>query len=348
MVVYLERGRGLLTIAFITVSVPLVSAIFRGVIAFRMLRIPFGLRYVNRETFRQIASYSGLTFMIMIAGRLKFKTDEIVIGTFLSVSAITYFNIGARIVDYADEVIGCIAQIFAPIASQSDATGNLYRMRKILIAGNRVCAFTIFPICAILIILGKSVVEVWVGARYVAASYPVLVILIIPFTLMLSQSASGRILFGMSQHGTWAKVTLIEGISNVILSVLLVRPYGIVGDALGTAIPLTCSMVFFMPRHLCAKLGFRVGTFVRQTYLLPSIVCAPMVVVLLLMHHWFVPHTYRQLALHLLAAGLTYGLCLLWASLTNRTLATEEFPSVPIQEAREVLATATETFQQDL
>jgi len=32
----------------------------------------------------------------MLAGRLKFRTDEIVIGTFLSAAAITYFNIGAR------------------------------------------------------------------------------------------------------------------------------------------------------------------------------------------------------------------------------------------------------------
>jgi hypothetical protein len=31
------------------------------------------------------------------------------------------------------------------------------------------------------------------------------------------------------------------------LSVILVRPYGILGDAIGTAIPLTCSMIFSCP-----------------------------------------------------------------------------------------------------
>jgi O-antigen/teichoic acid export membrane protein len=348
IVLFLDRGYGLLTVAFITVSLPLFSSIVRGAIALRILPVPFGFRYIDRATFRQVAKYSSVTFTIMIAGRLKFKTDEIVIGTMLSAAAITYFNIGARIVDYAGEVVTSLAQIFVPMASQSEATGDMHRLRKIFIVGNRVCAFAILPICAILIILGKSVIEVWVGSRYVAASYPVLVVMIIPWTLMLSQGASGRILFGMGQHGTWAKVTLIEGVVNLILSVLLVRPFGIVGDALGTAIPLTCSMVLFMPQHLCSKLGFRVTSFLRQAYFLPLIICIPMVAVLLLMHRWFVPHTYAQLGMQLLVALLIYGLCLLWASSTNRALQVEHLPSVPEQDVSEALSTVTETLRQDL
>jgi len=348
IVTFLNLGYGLLTLALITVGLPFLSSIVRGVIAFRILPVSFGLHFVDRAMFRQIARYSGVTFMIMIAGRLKFKTDEVVIGTFLSAAAITYFNIGASIVDYAAEVVTSLAQIFVPMASQSEATGNLHRLRKIFIAGNQVCAFTILPITAILIILGKSVIEVWVGRRYVAASYPVLLIMIIPWTLMLAQGASGRILFGMGKHGTWAKITLLEGIANLILSVLLVRPYGIIGDALGTAIPLTLSMIFFMPQHLCARLGFRITSFLRQSYFWPVVICAPMVAVLLLMRRWFVPHTYPQLALHLLVAGLTYGVCLLWVSLTNRALHVEHQPLVPGTDISEALVTATEAFQPDL
>ncbi len=347
IVTALEHGRGLLTIAFVTVSLPLLSSMVRGWIALRIQPVPFGLQYVDRAMLRQIANYSGTTFLVVIASRLKFKTDEIVIGAFLSAAAITYFNIGARIADYADAVVIGFAQIFVPMASHSDATGNVQRLRKIFIAGNRFCAFTIFPISAILIILGKSVIEVWVGSRYIATSYPVLVIMIIPYTLMLAQAASGKILFGMGKHGVWAKVTLIEGVVNLVLSVLLVRPFGIVGDALGTAIPLTCSMIFFMPQHLCAKLGFRVTSFLGQAYLLPLIVCSPMVAVLLLMRRWFVPHNYVQLALQLLAAALTYGLGLLWAILTKRALHIEHLPSESEQFASETLVAVTE-FRRDL
>jgi O-antigen/teichoic acid export membrane protein len=324
IVVALQHGYGLLAISVITVVLPFLASILRGFLALQLCPVPLGLKYINRATFRQIANYSGITFMIMVAGRLKFKTDEIVIGMMMSAAAITYFNIGARIVDYAGQVVTALSQIFAPMSSQSDAWGDMVRMRKIFLVGNRVCGFTIFPVCVILLILGKSVIEVWVGKKYVATSYPVLVIMILCCTLWWAQGASGRILFGMSKHGTWAVVTMVEGISNLILSIILVRPYGIVGDALGTAIPLTCSMLFFMPQHLCKKLDVRLRTFVRESYSLPFVLCLPLAAVLLLMRHWFIPHHYRQLGLQLFIGLLVYGAGLAWLAMTNRALRVEE------------------------
>jgi len=128
------------------------------------------------------------------------------------------------------------------------------------------------------------------------------------------------VLFGISKHGKLAVVTLIEGAANLILSILLVRPYGIIGDALGTAIPLLGTYILFMPFHLCSRLGIRVSTFLRQAYVLPLMLSAPMVAALLLMQHWFGAHTYRQLAVQLLAGGLVYGACCAWAYVTGKAL----------------------------
>jgi O-antigen/teichoic acid export membrane protein len=348
IVTVLSHGYGLLTVALITVTLPLLGSIMNGVMALRLCPVPFGIRYVDRATFRQIANYSGVTFMIMVAGRLKFKTDEIVIGTFMSAAAITYFNIGARIVDYAGQVVTSLSQIFGPRASHSDARGDMTRLRKIFLVGNRVCGFTIFPVCVILLILGKSVIEVWMGKKYVATSYPVLVIMILCSTLWWAQGASGRILFGMSKHGTWAVVTLIEGVSNLILSIILVRPYGIVGDALGTAIPLTCSVLFFMPRHLCKKLDVPLWTYVRESYTLPFLLCLPLTAALLLMQRWFVPHNYKGLGLQLLIAGAVYGSGLLWAIRTNNALRVEESALQGRSPGSIVVSPPAEVYPQDV
>lgn len=320
IVYYLHRGYGLLTVALITVSLPLLASFVRAAVALHSLPISFSWKYVDRKAFRHMANYSGVTFMIIVAGQLRFKTDAVVIGTFISSAAITYFYAGSRLVDYAGEVVSSLAQIFVPMSSQSDAAGNMDRLRKIFVAGNRACAFTALPITAVFIVLGKSVIEVWVGKKYVAQGYPVLLILTIPYTLMLVQSASGRILFGMGKHGKLAVVTLIEGAANLILSILLVRPFGIIGDAIGTAIPLAGTFLLFMPFHLCSRLGIRMTTYLRQAYMLPLLLCAPMAAVLVLMQHWFVAHTYRQLAVQLLAGGLAYAVCLGWAYATNKAL----------------------------
>ena len=71
-------------------------------------------RYVSRNTVRLIANHSGLTLMIVVSSQLRFQTDENCDRDVFSTSAITFFSIGARIVDYATNVILCIAQFSFP------------------------------------------------------------------------------------------------------------------------------------------------------------------------------------------------------------------------------------------
>jgi O-antigen/teichoic acid export membrane protein len=318
IVYFLHRGYGLLTLALITVILPIFSSILRAIIVFRLCPIPLGLGYVDRASFRHMANYGSTTLIVLVAARLRFRTDAIVIGTMMSAVAVTWFNIGSRIVDYAQEFVTSLSQVFVPMASQSEATGNLDRLRKIYIAGNRACAFLILPITAILILLGKHVIRIWMGARYIPYSYPVLVVMIIPYTLMLSQAASGRVLFGLGKHQTLAAITAIEGVANLILSIALVPPLGIVGDALGTAIPLSFTCIWFLPRQLRKRIGVPVRIFLREAYTLPILLTLPMVAGLWLANRFFYPRNLIQLMLEILAASTIYGVGLLWAYRTNR------------------------------
>jgi O-antigen/teichoic acid export membrane protein len=344
IVFFLHHGRGLLTIAFITVLLPILGSLVRAVIVLGILPVRLHWKYVDRASFREIANYSAISFILMIAYKLRFKTDEIVIGTFLSVTAITYFSIGDRLLDYATEVVSSLAQIFVPMSGQSDAKGDTDRLRKILVAGNRACAMIIFPMTAVLIILGKSVIEAWVGAKYVAASYPVMLVLVIPITCSLAQAASPRILYGMARHKPLAWVTLMESIANLMLSILLIRPFGIVGDAVGTAIPLFCTTLYFMPRHLGRVLNVRVRTFVREAYTLPLLLCLPLVATLLLMRRWFIPHTYLQVGLQILIGMVPYGLGVGWALWTHRLWQVGRLSGTQMDEVSVALI---ETYQEE-
>jgi O-antigen/teichoic acid export membrane protein len=112
----------------------------------------------------------------------------------------------------------------------------------------------------------------------------------------------------------------MEGIANLVLSIALVRPLGIVGDAIGTAIPLLCTSVFFLPRHLCRHLGIPVRKFIVEAYGYPLLLCVPMSFVLLLMQRSFYAHRYPQLILNLLAGTAVYGIGVLWFVITREPL----------------------------
>jgi hypothetical protein len=110
IVLVLRHGRGLLAVAFITVSLPLLTSLINVAAVFRFLRLRLGAKYVSRSSLGWIASYGGTAFVIIVTGRLRFKTDAVVIGAFVSTAAITYFTIGSRLVDYASEVVSSRAR----------------------------------------------------------------------------------------------------------------------------------------------------------------------------------------------------------------------------------------------
>ncbi len=322
IVLALQHGLGLLSIAFITVTLPLLSYLAYAWRVTRTMALQFGARYVDRATFRQIFHYSSFSFISLLAWRLRFQSDAVIIGAMLSSSAITYFSIGSKLLNYSWLPLAGLVQIFTPMASQFDATGDRERLRKLFVQGNRASALVVFPTATVLFVLGRSIIDVWVGARY-ESSYVILVILLIPSVLSDIQTSSRQVLYGMGRHQALAIVNVTEGVVNVILSIALIRYWGIVGDALGTAIPLMCSAVFFLPLYLCRLLGVRLKDFLKDAYLLPLALSAPLAAVLMFLQRLFHPHNYVQLAVQVAAGGLVYGLGLMWLFLTREPMGIE-------------------------
>jgi O-antigen/teichoic acid export membrane protein len=289
IVIALTTGGGLLAIGIITVATSLFTYLIFTWMALRTLPIRLSLRNMEGKTFRIMARYGVFAFAILAADKLRFQSDAMVIGAFLSSTAITSFSIGSKLVEYSSYAVRGMSQIFAPMSSQFHAVGDLVRLRQTFVAGNRACAFIIFPLCVTLIILGKPIIEAWVGAKYLA-SYAILVVLIVPRSIYLAQSTSTRILLGMGRHHVLALVLLLEGAANLVLSLLLVRRFGILGVAWGTAIPLACTSLVFLPRHLCRELDIPLGSFLTQAYRLPLALCLPLAGMLWFINHQFPAH----------------------------------------------------------
>lgn len=312
IVMALSKGRGLLTIVIISLAVSLINYLSFTWMAIQVLPVRVHLDAVEPAALRKMASYGVFAFAILAAEKVRFQSDALVIGVFLSSTAITYFSIGARLVEYTSYAVRGMSQLVLPISAHFHAKSDLVHLRRILIAGSRACALGIFPICLILALNGKSIIQAWVGQPYVSA-YPVLLILLIPRAMYLAQSTSVKILLGMGQHRSLAIVLLLEGVANLFLSALLARPLGIAGVALGTAIPLLCTSLLFLPSHVCRLLEVPLGKFLRDSYALALALCAPLVGMLLLFRHQFPAHT----ALTLSAQSGALAVCYygMWAAI---------------------------------
>ena len=196
----LSKGAGLIVVALIAVGVNLVRQLGCAYLVIWGTPLRLSVRYLDRSMLDKLINYSTVAIAIFIGENLRFQSDAIVIGAFLSSAAITYFAIGSKLVGGTlQALLSAWLTIFTPIASHYDARGDREALQKVFVASNRACAFVIFPICAALIIMGKSIIQLWVGPRYLP-SYFIRVVLILPKSLLLAQAGSIRILLGIGRQ----------------------------------------------------------------------------------------------------------------------------------------------------
>jgi len=70
-----------------------------------------------------------------------------------------------------------------------------------------------------------------------------------------------QLLYGISRHGLFAVFNSVEGVANLVLSIVLVRHLGMLGVALGTMIPMALTKVFVQPWYLCRIMHFDLGKY---------------------------------------------------------------------------------------
>jgi O-antigen/teichoic acid export membrane protein len=230
------------------------------------LRFRFGL--VDRGTLRMIRGQTVSAFVVLVAARVSYQTDSLVIGAFLTLEGVTYFALASKLVEYSKVLFRAAFGVMTPAISKWETRGDLDAIRRAFLAGTRINLFLILPVQFGFWLLGRPFLELWLGPGYVAETFPVLAVLSAPLALALAQAVAGRVLYGMERIQGFAAVTVGEAVANLLLSLALVKPLGLVGVALGTAIPSVAASVA-VTVYVCRLLNVGLAEYVAGCFLKP-------------------------------------------------------------------------------
>jgi O-antigen/teichoic acid export membrane protein len=256
VVFVLRTGHGIVGIALSELVAVVVGNALLVWIARRLypeLRIQ--LKKPKRETLRKIWSYSFYAFLTTIAVQLVYQTDNLVVGAFVSASAVTYFAIANNLCRYATQIVSSMGGTFVPAASTYEAAGDTASLLGLYKNGTRATLMISLPILITFIARGPSFIGLWMGPEYAHSSGIVLVILCIALFFSYANRTAGAIAFGIEKHKTTAIWSIGEGVANLALSILLVHWYGIYGVAIGTMVPSLFVQVILWPRYISKLVG---------------------------------------------------------------------------------------------
>jgi O-antigen/teichoic acid export membrane protein len=275
VVVLLRSGHGLLALAAVSFLVSMAEYTAMAIAAKRLykpLRMRFSL--VDRATFSELFGFSIYRFIWIAATQLIFYTDSVVIGAMLGAAAITTYAIAASLINYGRTVVSLLTDTFYPAATRMDAQKDIAGLRELLFHGTRIALLVACPLCLGYVFLGRQFISLWMGKEY-ASSAVLLAVLAIAQLSAMSQNVSALILAGMAKHRILAYIVFAEGVTNLVLSIILVRQIGVIGVAWGTVLPnLVCTAVI-IPLYTTRLLGVPLGTYWKKAFAGPLLASIP-------------------------------------------------------------------------
>jgi O-antigen/teichoic acid export membrane protein len=268
VILIIRSGHGLISLAYWEFTVVLATALLTLGATLRIYP-PSRVRLhrPDLETLKMIWSYSFKTFVIIVAVQIVFYTDNLVVGAFISVGAVTLYSIAGSLAMYSGQVATSMGAMFIPMASGFDAAGQTSDLRKLLLRGTQASLGLMLPIGLTLLLRGKTFIGLWMGPQFRETSGTILQILLISQFFTIANVTAGQIAYGIDKHKAVAKWAAIEAAFNLGLSLILVNICGLYGVAWGTSISQAIIHLIFWPRYVKKEMGIPVRIYLWEGWM---------------------------------------------------------------------------------
>jgi len=203
---------------------------------------------------REVTGFSVYISIIDWANKLNYSIDAIIIGAYMSSAAVAIWTVPQRLAEMLQRLTNQLNGVLLPVVVDSDASQKPERLRAIFIEGTRLSLAFVVPLAVTLILLMGPLVHAWVGDRF-AESIPVAQILVAVVLVRVGNSTATTVLKGAGQHRLLAFSNAGAALGNVALSLLWIREYGLIGQAMGTFVPVAIVSLFVLFPAACRRVN---------------------------------------------------------------------------------------------
>lgn len=304
-VAVLLLGYGLVELVASTTAVRILSYFGYRLNAYRVFpALHISIKHFKVKRLREITGFSAFMLLIDIANKLNYSTDIMVIGAFTSTAAVAVWAVAQRLIELTQRLTDQLNGALFPVVVDSATLGNSERLRLILLQGTRLSLAMVLPISAGLALLAEPLVLAWVGPQF-TGSIRVIHVLAFVVTFRVGNATATTLLKGAGDHRLLAFSNLAIGVANVVLSIMLVRTYGLVGVAFGTLIPLSAVSMFVLFPAACRRAKISVASALGNA-VWPPVWPAICMVVFLAVTRRFAGGGAASISLQGIAAGILY------------------------------------------
>ena len=226
-----QLGAGIVGVAASAVAVNAVAGIAYYRSARRLLGdvpIPMG---VDTAVLRRLIGFASWFLVASIGVVVLYQLDKLLVAGMLGVTAVTYYVVPGNIANRIQGLLGAATAIVFPASSDLHARGDREALSRLYRDGTRLTFLLAASMAVPMAVFAEPFLRHWVGADFARESSLAMVLLVGTYALLGLTGVVWGLAFGAGRAKVNALFVLGMASLDVVLFVLLVRPYGISGAA---------------------------------------------------------------------------------------------------------------------
>lgn len=256
---FMIKGYGLISVISTTVILTILTNIFDIIYAIRLgMRLKF--EKFDFKVLKEISHYSFYIFLNIIIDRIYWGTDRIIIGKYMGPTTIGIYSIASIFNLIYINLSTAISGVLFPKINKMVIEKKYEELSNLFIKIGRIQYILLGLISSGFIIFGKEFIYLWLGEGYTEV-YKIALWIMIPLTIPLIQNTGIAILQARNMHQFRSIVYFFIATLNIMMSIFLIKKYGVMGCAIATGFSFILGHIIIMNIYYLKKVNIDIILF---------------------------------------------------------------------------------------
>lgn len=280
-VLCLKAGMGSLGLVYVQLLTTILCRSFFVFYVTVVIKLKPVFKNLELSFVKEIAVYSALILMQMIATQLNASMGHFLIGMLVVSSAtlLGIYGVGMQVVQYFQSIGSAFYGVLMPgLVKLVESKASPLDLCQEMIRIGRLILIVLSAIWGAYLVCGHDFIVLWVGVENSSAWF-VSFVLMTAYMLVLTQSVGNQILWAMNENKEQSYAKLIIVLLNIAVSVILIKWKPLEGAVLGTLVSLLLGDIVAMDIIFVKKIHIDIWAYYKGLFkgILPSLVLSILV-----------------------------------------------------------------------
>lgn len=257
----LIMGYGSIAMVSVTTFLSILKLVVSIYFCLKKLNVKFYFRNFEFKLLKEVSLFTFFIFINQIIDQINWNIDKFLIGRIVGTAGVAVYGLASTVNTMYLGFSTSISNIFVTKVNKIIAENQGDNViTELFTKIGRVQFIILMLIITGFVFFGDIFMNLWGGPGY-EESYKIAMWLIIPVTIPLIQNIGLEVQRAKNKHYARSIVYLFISIANIIVSIPLIKLYGGVGAAIGTALSLILGNGLFMNWYYHTKIGIDIKYF---------------------------------------------------------------------------------------